>query len=174
MIQRLFLLYLLLISSLSALEYDTTILELEAKIFPKMILYSDTIDKKSTTLRIFIIAQEIDKKSAEYFQDLILTNYPQKISGKRVEVTIHTFTKLEQTPDAIIVLDHPEETLYKIALWANEKRVVSLAYDPYYMSYGLSASLYIGKTVKPYLNSVTLKKYNFNFNPYLLKLSKFY
>ena len=174
MIKKLFLLCLLFISNLSALEYDTTILELEAKLFPKMIFLSDSSNKKSNTLSIYIIAQEIDRKSAEYFQNLILTNYPKKISGKKIEVSIREFTKFKENPDAIIVLDHNQEILTKIALWANTNRVISLAYDPYYMSYGLLASLYIGKTIKPYINSTAMKKYNFSFNPYLLKLSKFY
>ena len=174
MIKKLFLLCLLFISNLSALEYDATILELEAKLFPKMILLSDTLHKKNGTLSIYIITQEIDIKSAEYFQDLILTNYPKKISGKKIEVSIKEFTKFKKNPDAIIVLDHSEERLTKIALWANSNKIISLAYDPYYMSYGLLASLYIGKTIKPYINSTTMKKYNFSFNPYLLKLSKFY
>ena len=174
MIQKLLLLYFLVVSSLSALEYDATILELEAKIFPKMLLFSDSLDKKSQKLSIYIIAQEIDVKNAEYLQDLIHTYYPEKISGKKIEVSIKEFQEFSKKPDAIIVLDCDEERLHKIANWANKNGVISLAYDPYYMSYGILASLYIGKSVKPYLNSVTMKKYNFSFNPYLLKLSKFY
>jgi len=173
-IQKLFFLFLLFVANLSALEYDETILELEAKLFPKMILLSDGIKKESDTLSIYIIAQEVDNKSAEYFKTLILSNYPKKISGKKIEVSIKEFVAFKTKPDAIIVLDYDGEKLTEIANWANTHKVISLAYDPYYMSYGLLASLYIGKATKPYLNSAVIKKYDFSFNPYLLKLSKFY
>ncbi len=174
MIQRLIFLFLLLGANLSALEYDETILELEAKLFPKIILLSDDIQKKSDILSIYIIAQDVDKKSAIYLKELIHSNYPEKISGKKIEVAIKKFMLFKKKPDAIVVLNHNAKQLTKIAYWANTHKVISLTYDPYYMRYGLLASLYIGKATKPYLNSAVMKKYNFNFNPYLLKLSKFY
>ena len=174
MIQKLLFLCLLLVANLSALEYDETILELEAKLFPKIILLSDGIRQESETLTIYIIAQELDQESAEYLKEHILSNYPKKISGKKIEVSIKEFMAFKKKPDAIIVLDHDGQSLTKIANWANTHKVISLAYDPYYMSYGLLASLHIGKATKPYLNSAVIKKYNFSFNPYLLKLSKFF
>jgi len=173
-IRRFLLLCLLFVANLSALEYDNTILELEAKLFPKMIFLSDGIKKKSNALSIYIIAQRVDEKSAVLLKKLILSNYPNKVSGKKIEVSIKEFGKFKKNPDAIIVLNHDGDILAKIALWANTHKIISLAYDPYYLKYGLVASLYIGKATKPYLNRAIIKKYNFSFNPYLLKLSKFY
>lgn len=166
---------LLIVLSLQlfASQYNSIILELEAKLFPKMILLSEDLDKNTTSLNIYIIAKEIDIHTAEQFKKLIESNYPDKISGKKVQVSVKKFKHFKDLPNAIIVLRHSEEQLSKIALWANNNKVLSLAYDPSYMQYGILASIYIGRTTKPYLNKTAIQKYGFVFNPYLLKLSKF-
>jgi hypothetical protein len=173
MIQKILSLLIILSVQLFASQYNSIILELEAKLFPKMILLSEDLDKNATALNIYIIAKEIDTHSAEQFKKLIKSNYPDKILGKKVEVSVKKFKHFKDLPNALIVLRHNEEELSKIALWANKNKIISLAYDPSYMQYGILASIYIGKTTKPYLNKTAIQKYGFVFNPYLLELSKF-
>jgi len=172
-LRKILALLIVLSLQLFASQYNSIILELEAKLFPKMILLSEDLDKNTTSLNIYIIAKEIDIHTAEQFKKLIESNYPDKISGKKVQVSVKKFKHFKDLPNAIIVLRHSEEQLSKIALWANNNKVLSLAYDPSYMQYGILASIYIGRTTKPYLNKTAIQKYGFVFNPYLLKLSKF-
>jgi hypothetical protein len=75
--------------------------------------------------------------------------------------------------DALLVLSHEPKELEIIALWANNNKIVTFAYEPGSLEYGLIASIYIGKTTKPYLNNHMIKKYGFIFDSYLLQLSKF-
>ncbi len=138
-----------------------------------MILLSEDLDENSTSLNIYIITQEVDTSSAKLLKDLIESNYPEKILGKKVEVFVKQFQDFKKLPDAIIVLHHNEDKLIKIAQWANKNRVISLAYDASDLQYGLLGSIDIGKSTKPYLNKNTIQKYGFVFSPYLLKLSKF-
>jgi len=173
MIKKVFTLLVMLSLQLSATHYNSTVLELEAKLFPKIILLSEQVDKDAIYLDIYIITKEIDKESAQELKYLIEDYYPEKISGKTIRVTLREFENFKKKPDALIVLHHSAKELEKIALWANKNRIISLAYDPSYMQYGIIASLYIGKVTKPYLNREVMQKYNFKFNPYLLKLSKF-
>jgi len=173
MIKRVLSLLIILSLPLFAVHYNSTVLELEAKLFPKMILLSEEIDKESQYLEIYIIAKEIDTRSAQDMKKSIKSNYPDKIMGKEIVVSIKQFKDFAAIPDAIIVLHHDKKELTKIALWANENRVISLAYDPSYMKHGILASIYVGKSTKPYLNAKIIQKYGFIFNPYLLKLSKF-
>lgn len=173
MIQRVLSLFLILSLQLLATQYEPTVLKLEAKLFPKMILLNEGLDKTSDSLHIYIVTKEWDLNAAEELKSNIESYYPQKISGKKVVVEIKEFNKLKNLPDALIVLHHSKDELIKIARWANRHKVMSLAYDPAYMEYGLLASLYIGKSTKPYLNKKIIQKYGFKFNPYLLKLSKF-
>ena len=173
MIQRVLTLFLILSLQLWAIQYKPTVLELEAKLFPKMVLLNTDIDKSSDTLQIYIIIKEWDLYTALELQKDIELNYPDKISGKKIVVSVEEFQEFQTLPDAIIVLHHNSEELTKIANWANRHKIISLAYDPSYMQYGILASLYLGKATKPYLNREIIQKYGFKFSPYLLKLSKF-
>lgn len=175
MIGKLITLVLVLSLKLFASQYDDTILSLEAKIFVKMTLLSEKRNRRGDdTLRIFIITRECDFGSAQKFKDMIVEYYPNRVLGKKVVVSIKEFSSTLTYPDAIIVLKHSQEQLKEIALWANEHKVVSFGYDPAYMQMGILASLYIGKSLKPYLNKSIMQHYHFKFNPYLLELSKFY
>jgi hypothetical protein len=171
---RVFLSFLLLSAlPLFATQYNSTVLELEAKLFPKIILLNDNIDKKVKNLQIFIISKKIDFDTAYELQKSIEFYYPDTLMGKKIFIHVQEFEKFTILPDALIVLYHENKILQEIALWANTHKVVTLGYDPYYMDYGILGSLYIGKNTKPYLNKKVIQKYNFTFNPYLLELSKF-
>ena len=173
MIQRVLSLLLLLSLQLSAIEYNATLLVLEAKIFPKMILLNENIDKDAQDLSIYILSEEIDVHVAVELKENIEANYPDKVSGKFIKVYVKKFDTFTNFPDAVIVLNHEEEKLEEIALWANENGVISLGYDPAYMEYGILGSLYLGISTKPYFNAKKILKHGFIFNPNLLKISKF-
>jgi len=174
MIQRVFTLFLILSLQLFACSYDDTILKIEAKLFPKIALLEQNIQKsQSKFLTITIFANEIDRVTAYNFKKTIEMNYPQEFSGKRIQVNVRQFSlKSVQKVDAIIILNHTQKKIKEITKWANENAIVSFSYDPYDLENGVLASIYIGKTTKPYLNSSVMKKYNFQFNAFLLQLCK--
>lgn len=173
MIKRVFSFLILVSLQVFASQYNSTVIGLEAKLFPKIILMNQNIDKNSSQLNIYIISQKIDFEVAKEFQESIESYYPEKLMGKKIIVSIREFEDFKKKPDALIVLYHSKSTLKKIALWANTHKVLTLAYEPSYMDENILASLYIGKSTKPCLNKEIIKKYNFTFNPYLLELSKF-
>lgn len=175
MIQRVFTLLLILSSQLFAYNYDDTIIKIEAKLFPKIALLEENIKKsQSKFLSITIFANEIDTLAAYNFKKAIETNYPQEFSGKKIHVNVKQFSlKTAQKVDAIIILSHTQAKLKEITKWANKNAIVSFSYDPYYLENGVLASIYIGKTTQPYLNSSSMKKYGFHFNAFLLQLCKF-
>ena len=172
MIQKVFIL-LLLSLQISAIEYNATLLEIEAKLFPKMMLLNEDLDKNTPLLKVAIISREIDYPTAQILKQEIEQNYPDTIMGKKISITITPFRAFSKRPDALIVLYHTHDRLKSIAAWANSQKVMTFAYESSYMDAGILASLYIGKTTKPYLNKEIIKEYNFTFNPYLLELSKF-
>lgn len=171
---KLFAFLLSLSLQLAASQYNSTIIELEAKLFPKMMLLSEDIDKNSSVIEIFIIAKESAEYSAKLFQKNIEKNYAKRIRNKNFKVTIKAFEDINSHPDAIITLYHSDNEIQKIAQWANKNKIPSFCYDPTDLENGILASLYIGATTKPYLNKITINRYSFSFDPYLLKLSKFY
>lgn len=175
MIQKLFFLFLVLSALLGAKEYDDTVMDIEAKLFPKMALLEEKIaNNPSPYLTIAIIYTESDYDAAQNFKQKIESYYPNKLRNKKVLVTLAQFglSHIVDT-DAFLVLSHDAHDLEIIALWANKNKIVTFAYEPTFLEYGLIASIYIGKTTKPYLNNHSIKKYGFVFDPYLLQLSKF-
>lgn len=174
MIYRVLSLFLLLQLQLFGAQYNSTIIELEAKLFPKMLMLSEDLDKNASSLEIVIVAQECALYSAKLFKESIEKTYSQNLVSKKILVNIVEFENLSGKPDGIIVLYHPDKELHAIAKWANTQKIPSFSYDPAHLEFGILGSLYFGVQTKPYLNKEVLKKYNFTFNPYLLELSKFY
>jgi hypothetical protein len=176
-IRRLVSLLLLFVALLPAKQYDTNVMAIQAKLFPKIALLEQQVKNRTAdTLNIAIVAVETDYKAAEQFKAMIIKNYPDGILGRRLNISVTTFTPLlsDQAPNAVIVLSHRTDTLQAIASWANEQRIVSFAYDPYHLREGLLVSIFFGKSAQPYLNRHTIQQYHFVFDHYLLKLSKFY
>lgn len=175
MIRRIIALLLLTSLQLFAQEYDDTLLSIEAKLFPKIAMLEKHIkEKESSTLSFVIVAEEVDISTAEVLKSKILKNYPDKILNKKIHIEIKKPRDiLEMNIDAIIVLHHSSKTLKEIALWANRHNILTFSYDPYDLQYGIAASIYLGKSTKPYINTTSINKYNFIFDPYLLGVSKF-
>lgn len=174
MILRVFALFLSLQIQIFGAQYNSTIIELEARLFPKMLMLSSQEQKNLPRFEILILSKEHDTLSANLFKEAIQENYAKKIMGKQLRVEIAEFKELQREPDGIIVLYHSKKELKAIATWANEKKIPSFSYDPAHLECGILGSLYIGALTKPYLNKAIIKKYGFKINPYLLQLSKFY
>ena len=174
MIKNTILILSLLSSILFAKQYDTRIMAIEAKLFPKIALLEQHIKKNpSKTLKITILANEIDFNAADTFKAKIISNYPNPIGNKQIVVNVLEFNPVTiKHPDVIIVLSHNSVKLEAIASWANRNKIVSFVYDPAYLKHGFLSSIYIGKSTKPYLNKRTILDYNFIFDSYLLQLSK--
>lgn len=177
MIKRVFLLFFITVSLLAAKQYDTTVMAIQAKLFPKIALLEQHIKNSgASTLDITILAIDIDRHAAEDFKQEIEWAYPKGIAGREIVVNVEAFhadTELEK-PDAVIVLSHEPAELEAIAAWANENRIVSFTYDPFYLEKGFLVSIFFGKAARPYLNRKVINDNSFVFDHYLLKLSKFY
>ena len=175
MIQRVLTFFLIISIQLFAESYDSNIISIEAKLFPKIALLEKHIqEKKLKSLNINIISKEIDFNLAHKFSLEIQNSYPEGLAGKNLSINIVDFENYELfNPDIIIVLYSSEKKLQEVSTWANQNKILSFIYDPSYIKYGFLASIYIGKSTKPYLNSDIIREYGFKFDSYLLSLSKF-
>jgi len=169
--------YILYFASVELLAsgYSNTIIDIESKLFPKIALLEKQIkENTSKYLTILIISNETDYYIAQEFKERLLFYYPKEISGKKLTISIMNSDKItHKKSDIIIVLNHTPNTIKKIALWANTHKILSFSYDTYALEYGIVASIHIGRSIKPYFNSNSIKKYGFIFDSYLLNLSKF-
>lgn len=176
MILRVFSLLALFWIELFGYHYDHKIIDIEAKLFPKIaVLETSTKNYKADTLQFYIVHNEIDNDAAKRFKQSIEKFYPNKLANKKISVSLITQQQLASSKNGVlIVLYHTTQILEAIANWANENHQISFVYDPLEIEYGFLGSIYIGKETKPYLNKKTIQKYNFNFDTYLLGVSKFY
>lgn len=173
--KKVFLFIILLSLQLFSRQYDETLLSIEAKLFPKIVVLEQHIKQKvSSHLSFVIITQEIDQEIAQDFKSKILEAYPDKLLNKKIQIEIKSIDDvLDRNLDAIIFLHVEKEKLASLTSWTNRHNIVTLSYDSIDLDYGVVASIYIGKSTKPYLNTSVIKKYNFIFDSYLLRLSKF-
>ena len=174
MIQRVLTLLLILSVSLFSRQYDETLLNIEAKLFPKIAVLEENIkNKDSSKLEIGIVYESIDEQVARSFKSKILKNYSNKLVGKRLEVSlISSKEDLDRNLDFVIFMYIEESRLVHLVSWANRHNILTFSYDPSDLYYGIACSIYIGKSTKPYLHAKVIKKFNFTFDPYLLRLSK--
>ena len=176
-LKKILFIFLITVASLFSYEYDDTIMSIEAKLFPKIALMEQHIRQKTkSSLDILILYKEIDKDIAKKFAAKIKQRYTRPLLDKKIYVDtalLSKIKKLQKVPDVIIVLSYDAKEMRFVAAWANKNRVVSFVYEPENLKYGFLGSVYIGKTVKPYLNKQTIKEHGFVFTPYLLQLSKF-
>lgn len=176
MIQRLLTLFFLASLQVFAAQYDNTILDIEAKLFPKIaVLEKGVQEDTSPHLKLVILSQEMDLNIAESLKKKIRGSYPDTLAGKKIEISIKTDpSKISIQTHAIITLYQSKKTLIQLSAWANTHKILSFSYDPADLEYGILASIHIGLSTKPYLNDTVIRENNFIFNSYLLQLSKFY
>jgi len=174
MIQRVLTLLLILSVSLFSRQYDVTLLNIEAKLFPKIAVLEEHVkQKESDTLLFAIVHDRVDLEVAKKFKLKILENYPSRLRNKKINVVLkRSDESLDRAVDVLIFLYLEDETISSYASWANRHNILSFSYDPSDLYHGVVASLYLGKSTKPYLNAEIIKKYNFTFDPYLLRLSR--
>ncbi len=175
MIKRSIFLLGTLVSLLGA-AYNPTIMAIEAKLFPKIALLEQHVKSRtSTSLKITIVSIESEREFAVQFKERMEKAYPNGILGRSLQIGIEPFSKtMDEDHHVLIVLTHSDRQLKKIAQWANEKKIVTMAYDPYHLKYGLLVSIYFGKTAQPYINRKVSNEVDFEFDHYLLNLAKFY
>ncbi len=175
--KKILFIFLITVASLFSYEYDDTIMSIEAKLFPKIALMEQHIRQKpKSSLDIFILYKEIDEDVAKKFAAKIKQRYREALLGKKIcvdRLLLTEIDKVQKIPDVIIVLSYDAKEMRSVAAWSNKNGVVSFVYEPKDLEYGFVGSVYIGKTVKPYLNKQTIKEHGFVFTPYLLQLSKF-
>ncbi|MEN4045676.1 hypothetical protein [Sulfurimonas sp. NWX367] len=175
--KKLLLFFVVAYTTLFGYQYDTVIIDIEAKLFPKIALMEKSVQKSpSKRLNIWIVYKKIDTKMAKKFKFKIEMLYKMPLLGKKITVDtvlMSQYNKMQNLPDALIVLSYDSKEMKDIAKWANENKIVSFVYEPKDLQYGFLGSVYIGLCVKPYLNKKTIKEFGFVLTPYLLQLSKF-
>ncbi len=164
--------FLLLLTAIFSFAYglDPTILDLEAKIFPKIILLDEEIDKKLVDgkVEVAIIYEKKYQKEAKR----LAASMHNKIVLDKV-FSAHAYLKFPTTlPSAYILVMDPERSEKIFDRLKHTKRLIISA-NPHGIC-SAAVSITIGPRVQPLVNPKIIKLLGLKFNPILFKVAKFY
>lgn len=162
----------------SADTYDTSLLQIGSKIFPKIILIEKgTKERIDSSIQLVIVASSLYQENALSLSKLLHAQYPQGINGHPLRITILSPKEglnIDNAHGFVLMLSPNDKLLEPLINHANENKILTFSLDPTLLSNGVLISLYIGKTVKPYLNIATLKQTSFQFDYSFISLSILY
>ncbi len=159
-------------------SYDPALLQIGAKLFPKIALMEKgTQEKLQSTLRLCIVASPPDKESAERLLAMIERQYGDRLSRYNLSVSIVSPKEALDIDNAhgfLLLMEPNANLLETLLVHAHKNQTLTFGFDPLLLQKGAAVSLYIGRSVKPYVNLSALKQVPFTFEYGFLKLSQPY
>lgn len=136
--------------------YETTLLQTQAKLAPRILLMGKGIPfKEPNRFSICIVHEPGDEKTAAAFKESLLANYPSGWRFHSMEVADSIYASMEQKcadSEMLYLLNTSEPNINKAVEMARRERKLTMAYEHHYLSYGVMLSLYVGRDIRPYLN----------------------
>ena len=171
------LILLLLFSSLYSYTYNTQIMQIYAKIAPRLVLM--TTGQKplaNKSILIGILYAEGDRKAAKKLAKLMHNAYPKGLEHSLLDIRLFTYKDVAalQNISLLFFLENSPNVIEPILNFAKQKQILSIVYDNRLLAKGAMVSLYIGKTVKPYLNLKAVQQSGLSSDNVLMSISKIY
>lgn len=158
--------------------YDPALLQIGAKLFPKVALMEKgTKERIQSTVYFVIIAVPSTKEAAQRLAGMIERQYGETFSNYSLALTIVSPKEALEIKNAhgyILLMEPNEGMLPALLEHARQNKTLTFSFDPALLQKGAAVSLYIGRSVKPYINLATLKQVPFTFEYGFLKLSQSY
>jgi len=158
--------------------YDSTLLQIGAKLFPKVILMEKgTTDRIQSVVNLVIVTIPANKEAAQRLSGMIERQYGGILSNHSLNVSVVSpkeALSLKNVHGFILLMDADESILPTLLEHAHQNKILTFSFDSDIMKKGSAVSLYIGRSVKPYINLTTLKQVPFTFEYGFLKLSQPY
>ena len=152
--------------------YDTTLLTLFSKILPRVVALSSLAPEEGKPLNVCIVRQDVDMPAAEQFV-MLLERAAQAHTVKSLQTD---FDHIDACKDAtlVFVFDTPRKTDADTFVKLTNLPAIVAAYDTRLLEQGADVSLFVGRSVMPYLNLKSLRKKDIRLNAQLLRVSKPY
>lgn len=170
--------FLLLLSALfvpgsvKAEYYDTTLLTLFSKILPRIVSASNLAPKAGEPLGVCIVRDEVDASAAAVFGALLAN----AVRTHGIEIVQTDFSHVEvcgKRPLLFLFNASPETVSTALSSLTTFSPMVA-AYDYRLLSSGADVSLFVGRSVKPYVNLESLRGKGIRLEPIILQVSKIY
>lgn len=161
-------------TSLNAAAYDQDVLNIFAKLLPRMILMSSQKDHLKDQIDICILHDSIDEQISRSFIENLNNSYPNGIKNYPLKLTNSSYSNIAACKNSplIFMLDSSEENIEKALIYAYNHTAMSISYNPKYLDNGVNASLFLGRKVTPYINLYSARKNQIEFDNLLIRISK--
>ena len=159
--------------------YDQTQLNMNAKVFEKILLLDANLGEKSTKnggIGITIVYDEAELLDAQRLQRFLETtavegNFPHPLTVKLARYGDFK----NQRADAYFLLDSPDAAQVRaVAAHAIANGIITFSFNYSYLEHGVMLSLRIDQKVYPVLNPEAIRESRINFKPILIRIAKQY
>ncbi len=172
---RIFLLIGFLLQQLIGATYETSLLQIHAKIVPRIALMLEPMPQRET-VSIVLLCQSADLEAAENLKLLMERSYPSGLGKKTLQVHIERYNTFEKAGEGtlLFLFDAPEAVRSRVITYAVEEHFLCMSYNASYLKEGVHASLHLGRNVQPYLNLLSARQSGIIFQRTLISVSKIY
>ena len=157
-------------------SYDSDLLNTYSKLSPRFVLMSSQKSKSDLDIKICLVHNQEDEKSAQEFIDLSDMNYPDGIKEYKLSFVKTSYESFEtcRSSALLFLFDIDSDTLKKVVTFSLKYQIMTISYNPDYLLEGVDISLFVGREIKPYLNPKSIFSKDIHLDNILLRISKIY
>lgn len=171
--------YLILLVSLFwsvfAEPYNNGMIDMHAKVFPKMLLSDTQIDDKlvNGAIKVIILYSDDDLIIANKLKSQMIRLYPL-LKKYPFHITLKEYQQFDPTENATAYYElvGDKKSLQIVNKSAQKNSRITFAYKSDYLDYGTLMSLYVSDKVSPYISSEALKESNIILDNIIYKIAK--
>ncbi|HZF70343.1 hypothetical protein [Sulfuricurvum sp.] len=158
--------------------YDVAVLQIGTKIFPKVALMEQgTKERIQSNVNFVIVASPPYKEPAQQLLMMFERQYGGVFGNYTIALKIVSpkeALEINNSHGYFVFMDPEDTLLLPLVEHAHKSKTLTFCFDAALLQKGCDVSLYIGRSVKPYINLTTLKQVPFTFEYGFLKLSQPY
>ena len=161
---------------LFAYSYNELLLKAQTSLFPKILLLDEHLQNKLVDGKIvyLVVYEENDVFSAVKVTELLEESFKARLDEYDFEVRMLRFEEIDANVEATAIYAlNSELHIGRLAEIAQEKGIVTFAYDIAYLKKGLLLSLMVEKSTVLYLARPYLAKYRIEFVDVLYQIVRF-
>jgi len=172
---RLIILFLSLFLGAFAEPYNSSRIEMHAKIFPKILLSDTKIENKlvNGSVKIIVLYSDEDINVANKLKTQMIRFYPF-LKEHPLQVVLKEYRDFDPSEDttAYYELYGEKKSIINVNKTAQKNSRITFAYESNYLDYGTLMSLYVSDKVSLYISMEALKQSDIVLDNIIYKIAK--
>lgn len=157
-------------------QYEKTLLKTQAKLAPRFFLMSEgAASDAAENFGICLVYEAGDEAAVSQFVHALNEAYPQGWKGYPLDIVESEYNAMPtkcRNESMLFLFNSNEGNIEKSVRFAMQNRKITMAYEPAYLEKGVLLSLYVGKSIRPYINLTAAKRAGIHFSSALKRISK--